>query len=574
MAGPWEQYQQPAAPTETGPWAQYASPDALVEPAQGIPYTPDAIPQQRRGGLKASMAGLADTVLGIVPQATAEVGYAGVRALEGLGLAKPGQAERGRKAVLEQYGTPVGTALGVTDTAAYQNEATQRLMRFIGEYAGKGADWLSQQTGLPKADVENMMFSLSLAGPKTGGKVVAAGGKAIEAAAPVAKQVATQVTESKPGQAVIKPLQERQARIQEANVAKSFENAAQIDAANLAVKHGIVIDPAVSNPTMANRIKSGLVKATNFDENASKINDARFTLLAKQDIGVPATAELNAKTFEQALDKHSKPYNVVRSIPQLAPDSATLNQINSLRIDRPAIGGEASAAAVNSLVDEALAKVAKGRSGAEIITDIRKLRKDANSVYSTQQKSGVPDPTLLAKADASIGVANALENLIEANVQDPKLLGELRKARSEMAKIYDYERATNTLTGRIDPQALVKMAREGKPLTGTAADIAKIAAVFPEVAQTGQTGVPAWAKGFTRSGTAGTLGMAAASMMGAPLVPGAVAGAGIGYVGGGVMARRMATPAYQAAHAVPRDFRPSVNNLQPGPKNVNNLRND
>jgi hypothetical protein len=265
------------------------------------------------------------------------------------------------------------------------------------------------------------------------------------------------------GKAIVgNKLANRAAQIQEANVARSFDNAAQIDAANLAVKHKIVIDPAISNPTVANRLKSSAVKSTNFAENAAKVNDARFTQLAKEDMGLPPNTILNAKAFEEALNKHSAPYDAVRKISALAPDKTALDEIKSLRIQRPTIGGEASATAVNSLVDEAIDKITAGRSGAEIITDIRKLRKDAKNVYSAQQKSGVPDPTLLAKADTSMGIANALENLIEANVSDPKLLGELRTARANMAKVYDYERATNLATNRIDPQVLAKMVEEGK----------------------------------------------------------------------------------------------------------------
>ncbi len=569
MAGPWEQYQQ-AAPAESGPWAEYAAPT-------------DAIPAARSSSLMTqfgrSAAGLADTVLGQIQSlpgmAVAETGYPLVRAGEALGLVEPGRAARGREAVyktmVEPYQRPIGNLTGVAATPEYQSEASQRAMQFIGENIDKGSTWLSAKTGLPKADIDNMIAQgmLLIPGAVKGGKRAVVAGA--EKVAPVAREAVTAVKESAPVQAVIKPLQERAAVKQAERVQKSIDTGAQIDAAKLAVKHGIVIDPAVSNPTAGNRLKSTLVSG-DFAETAAKINDARFTTIAKEDMGIPADMPLDAKAFDMALSKHSAPYDAVRGLPTLEADPGVMQQIGSLRIDRPAIGGEASAAAVNTLVDEALQKVAKGRSGAEVITDIRKLRKDANNVYSAQQKSGVPDPTLLAKADASIGVANALENLIEANVTDPKLLGELRKARAEMAKIYDYERVTNPLTGRIDPQALAKMGREGKPLSGTAADIAKIAGVFPEVAQTGQTGAPAWARNFTRSGAGGTAGLVAASVFGAPYAPLAAAGAGLGYVGGGVLARHMATPEYQLTHAVPVDFRPPVNNLRPAvPSGTPNL---
>lgn len=367
-------------------------------------------------------------------------------------------------------------------------------------------------------------------------------------------------------------LAERNALIQEQNVARSFQNAAQIDAAKLAVKHGIVIDPAVSNPTVTNRLTAGAAKSTNFAENAAKLNDARFTQLAIEDMGLPPNTVLDAKAIKKALAMHDAPYEVIAKIERLTPTKEVLEKIETLRIKRPSIGGEKNAAAVNELVDETLSKIKEGRSGKEINLDIRNLRREANDIYSAQQKSGQPDATKIARADANKRIADALEVLIDANAPNAEVLANLRKARAAKAKVYDYERALNNQTNRIDPQILAKMAKDEKPLSGTAADIAKIASVFPDIAKTGQTGIPTWAKGLTRSGAAGTAGLTAAAVLGAPLIPGAVIGAGLGYVGGGLAARRMASPKYQAKHAVPQDFRPlePVNKLAPEPRN--NLR--
>lgn len=367
-------------------------------------------------------------------------------------------------------------------------------------------------------------------------------------------------------------LAERNALIQEQNVARSFQNAAQIDAAKLAVKHGVVIDPAVSNPTVTNRLTAGAAKSTNFAENAAKLNDARFTQLAIEDMGLPPNTVLDAKAIKKALAMHDAPYEVIAKIERLTPTKEVLEKIETLRIKRPSIGGEKNAAAVNELVDETLSKIKEGRSGKEINLDIRNLRREANDIYSAQQKSGQPDATKIARADANKKIADALEALIDANAPNAEVLANLRKARAAKAKVYDYERALNNQTNRIDPQILAKMAKDEKPLSGIAADIAKIASVFPDIAKTGQTGIPTWAKGLTRSGAAGTAGLTTAAVLGAPLIPGAVIGAGLGYVGGGLAARRMASPKYQAKHAVPQDFRPlePVNNLAPEPRN--NLR--
>ena len=363
-------------------------------------------------------------------------------------------------------------------------------------------------------------------------------------------------------------LAERNALIQEQNVAKSFENAAKIDASKLAVKHNIILDPSESNPTTANRITAGAAKSvTNFSKKAAQLNDARFTQMAIKDMGLPPNTVLNDDAIKTALAKHDAAYDAVGKISLVTPDLPALRQIESLRITRAPIGGEKNAAAVNNLVDETLAKVKAGRSGSEINVDVRNLRREAKQIYDAQQKSGVPDSTLIAKAEANISIANALEDLIDANAPNAEVLANLRKARMAKAKIFDYERALNNQTNRIDPQVLAKMARDGKPLTGIAADIAKIASVFPDIAQTGVAGMPPLVQGFARSGAAGTAAAGTAALIGAPIAPFAAGGALAGYFGGGLAANRMLKPGYQAKYAIPQDFRPPVveNNLRPVP---------
>jgi hypothetical protein len=124
-------------------------------------------------------AGALDTIIGGIqsfPGAlTAETGYAGAKALEGLGLVKPGVAERGReemyKRFVEPFSKPVGETLGVTQTPEYKGEASQQAMQFVSQNMDKGADWISAKTGIPKPMVENMIFTLSSAvGPAAAAK--------------------------------------------------------------------------------------------------------------------------------------------------------------------------------------------------------------------------------------------------------------------------------------------------------------------------------------------------------------------------------------------------------------------
>lgn len=110
-------------------------------------------------------ASLGDTTIGgILPFAAKQVGYAVGRAAG----QSPEEAEASSTKLSSLVDKPFGKALGVTETAGYKGEASQRLMEFIGENINKGADWIALQTGLPVSDVQNIIGTASLAvGAKT-----------------------------------------------------------------------------------------------------------------------------------------------------------------------------------------------------------------------------------------------------------------------------------------------------------------------------------------------------------------------------------------------------------------------
>ena len=137
-----------------------------------------------------SGAALADTLYSPVPAIAGMVTYAGARTFQGPEAAAATQAK-----VTGALEKPFGKAAGVTETPEYKGEITQRVMEFIGENVSKGADWISQKTGMPKSDVEYYMNLGMTAAPfsKTvrsevgmaGQAVKQAGGKVVGAVADV-----------------------------------------------------------------------------------------------------------------------------------------------------------------------------------------------------------------------------------------------------------------------------------------------------------------------------------------------------------------------------------------------------
>lgn len=157
--------------------------DAAIAEAFNEPVKPGKIASRTQALLRGSAA-LADTVYGVVPSVAGMATYAGARAIG----QTPEQAAATQAQVTGQLERPFGKALGVTETPEYKGEASQRLMQFISENVDKGADWISQKTGMPKADVDYLLnlgltaAPFSRTGQRVGQAVKQEAGYAAEAA--------------------------------------------------------------------------------------------------------------------------------------------------------------------------------------------------------------------------------------------------------------------------------------------------------------------------------------------------------------------------------------------------------
>ena len=188
-----------AAPASKAPEGQLTT-DDLMKPDAVNAAVADAFNEPPKKGKVASKvtsflrssAALADTVAGVVPGVAGMVTYAGARATG----QTPEQAAATQAKVTSAIDKPFGKAFGVTETPEYKGEATQRVMQFIGENVGKGADWISQKTGMPKADVEYYMNLGMTAAPfsKTVQREVGLAGQAAKQAGSKVVSAAADVT--------------------------------------------------------------------------------------------------------------------------------------------------------------------------------------------------------------------------------------------------------------------------------------------------------------------------------------------------------------------------------------------
>jgi len=113
-----------------------------------------------------SLAALGDVTVGsVIPSIAGTVAYPIARAAGGLFMPPKEASEfakREQERLVSALDKPFGKAFGVTEEPAYKQEATTQIMNFIGENVSKGADYISEKTGIPKPDVESYMASLGI----------------------------------------------------------------------------------------------------------------------------------------------------------------------------------------------------------------------------------------------------------------------------------------------------------------------------------------------------------------------------------------------------------------------------
>lgn len=534
----------------SNPFAQYAAqPEPAANPfAQYVAPQPEPtseVPGPRKGGfftgLGRGVASLADvTVGGVLPTIAQQVVYPVARVLR-----SPEEATAITQGIVSAADRPFGKAFGVTGTPEYEQEASRRLMAFIGENFQKGADWISKQTGVPAADVENMIGSLTIAAP-TAAKPV---GRAIkETAAPAVERAVT---------AAKMPFEKQIQAKRERLSAEDYARGPQIDAAAQAQRLGIVLNPVDIEPSRGAKLTS-MVAGPRGPEALADVNKGRVRNVVLNELDLPPTTQLNSPdAFKQARSKVAEPYDQVAKLPTMTADDTVRGALDRLRPDESMIGSDKYAAAVNGIIDDAMAKVEAGMTGEQLLKNVQTLRQRARKVYNNKNA----DLAALDVADTNLAVANALESMIESNIFDPKLLDRFRDARQKMARTYAYEGATDLNTGMVDVKKLSRITAKDNTLTGDIAALGQIAGNFPDVFSTKATSTWYSAPRLSRSGAAGGVGALIGSQFGltGSILGGALGGA-VGEGAGALAARRMASPEYQAGLKL-RDMRLPVNQL-------------
>lgn len=211
----WEQPEPAAPPPQPSRFAKPVAEPTTASFAnlwETVPETPERkvngfgdyarnIAQQRLQEAKSlarSAASLGDILVGDIPATIAgQVTYPFLRAAQ----QSPEEATKNVEQLFGRFRSPFGNLFGVTQTPEYQNEASRGLMDFISQNISKGADWISANTNIPKADVENMIGSLTMGAPElarmgkqAGVATYQAGKQVVQPVVSAAKQEAKLIT--------------------------------------------------------------------------------------------------------------------------------------------------------------------------------------------------------------------------------------------------------------------------------------------------------------------------------------------------------------------------------------------
>jgi hypothetical protein len=336
------------------------------------------------------LAALGDvTVGGVLPAIAGTVAYPVMRA--GYGMMMPPEqaaqkAQQVQQGIVGAIDKPFGKAFGVTETQGYKGEAANQLINFIGENVSKGADWISKNTGIPKADVESYMNTLGIAVTPTAGKVIANEAKiiggAIKEKMPTVRMEMQKQLEAKQVPELTKNIDQLQQQFEQQKAAGQAKSATE----------------TVTSPTgePVAQIDLGTSKPTT--------PDAPYTELSYSEKGLPLDEQFaRAKVLQKVLgDDHA--------------------------VDLAAIEGKGKERATN--FDVSRTDTPQGNLLAERIADEqRRLAKYGEGlVKKTGGTLGLDEATLYKRGNTQLAPFEEYGNLLD------KEIGKLYKERDKTAK--------------------------------------------------------------------------------------------------------------------------------------------
>lgn len=358
---------------------------------------------------------------------------------------------------------------------------------------------------------------------------------------------------TKAGAATGEAIANRGTRIAEAASDADWNNAARIEAAQLAQKYKIKVIPSETNPSAGNRLMDTMA-GNKLSTKIVEENSPKWANIYKESVGLGLKDQLDAATFDKIRQNFSAPYGTVSKM-NFVDDGTIATKIRNIEV--PDVAANAGAAPkMTAVVDNIVNKLETGLTGKQLLAEIKALQDSARALMDAAKIN--PNSVFTAEAKAKRVIADQLYDMVLTNGQvvgKPELLKALKDAKVKIAQAHVAQDATNLVTYRLDPKILgASMAKGDVKLTGVLADMGKIAENFPTVADVSPTKRSLAGTAFSRAGAGGTAGAILGSMVGMPVEGGAI-GASLGLLGGAGARKRVLSDKYQARNAVPPDRR-------------------
>ena len=250
-------------------------------------------------------------------------------------------------------------------------------------------------------------------------------------------------------------------------------------------QEGYRVFPTQARPAVINNLLEGWAGSASTGKELSIKNQPITNNKIKRGLGIDPLSDVDYASIDAVINREGQAYNAVREVPlqmkltdnflKAADEVGGGGTEASKRFPGQASErwpGQFKLPELQALKTDLMK--AEGATPNEIIDLVRRLRKNGSTLLKSKD-----DPTKAALGEANRKAADALDALMDKNLQDNGyggLVDRYQQARKTIAQAYDIRASTNDFTGNVDAGHLLKLS-EKRPFTDYLRDIAQAASV-------------------------------------------------------------------------------------------------
>lgn len=253
---------------------------------------------------------------------------------------------------------------------------------------------------------------------------------------------------------------------------------------------GYVLPPTQVNPEapgVVNRLAEGFSGKIQTAQLAAIKNQQITNELARKAVGLESGTPITREALSAIRTEAGKAYDAVAQIGTINAGEQYGKELGQVIGPYMELKGQFPSQAIPK-IDALIPDLTQQQmqSGA-VINLVKRLRKDGFANIKS------PDPETQMLGRVQVGAQNALENMLDTNLQaagDSTLLQAFRAARALIAKTHTVENALEESTGKVVAANVKRAFAKGVPLTGELETIGRTAQAFPKALQNINTSMP------------------------------------------------------------------------------------